>query len=240
VVIVAVDTSQHVGGVSLARDGALLGEERFGAEASHLVALGESVERLLRPHHLAVGDIDRVALVSGPGSFTGLRVGMAWAKGLHAARGVELATIGTLELMALPHLETHATVCTMLDARKGEVYAAVFARYDEDRGMPLHRARAIVAPCAAPAGRFAAALEESPGLLVGGGVARYLDDVVSSLPDAGRGRFAEPLDQAPSVSHLALAAHRFTALEAAVVPELEPDYIRSSEAELGRLRGTAS
>lgn len=243
-VIVAVDTSQRIGGVALARDGEVLGEARFGAEASHLVELGAAVEGLLEPHGAdaptrGAAGIDRVALVSGPGSFTGLRIGMAWAKGLHAATGVELVTMGTLELMALPHLQTHETVCAMLDARKGEVYAAVFARPGGDEA-PLRRARVIVAPCAMPAARFMARLPEAPALFTGSGVVRYREDVEVGMPSAPAHRiaFAEPLDAPPPVAHLARVAHRLVPLGPASIPALEPDYIRPSEAELKRLKET--
>ena len=86
-VILAVDTSLQVGSVALARDGTVLGTERFDEPSSHLVALGGAVERLLAAAGLAASDVARVAVVTGPGSFTGLRIGLAFAKGLHAATG---------------------------------------------------------------------------------------------------------------------------------------------------------
>lgn len=228
-VVVGIDTSQRVGGVALARDGRSCAEARFGAAASHLVELGRTLDRLLSDAGLTLGDVDRVALVSGPGSFTGLRIGMAFAKGLHAGAGVELATIGSLELMALPHLEAWETVCPMLDARKREVYAAVYGRGKPDSVRAAER----VAPRAMPARQFLDSLDAAPALLVGSGVERYRDDIA-----AGASAFADPLDQPPSASWLARIGHRLEALPAGRILSLEPDYVRSSEAELKRLRET--
>lgn len=215
--------------MALARDGGVLGEAGFGAAASHLVGLGSALEGLLDDAGLAIADIDRVALVAGPGSFTGLRIGMAFAKGLHAGMGVEIATMGSLELMALPHLGRWNTVCPMLDARKREVYAAVYGR-----GAGV-RADERVAPRAMPAEAFLSSLESAPALLVGSGVERYRD-VIASHPRAGT--LADPLDQPPSAAWLARIGHRLDALPRETILSLEPDYVRSSEAELKRLRET--
>ena len=84
-VVVAVDTSHTSGSAALARNGRFVAGDRFGDGASHLVSLGATVDGLLADQGLAPQDIERVALVAGPGSFTGLRIALAWVKGLHAA-----------------------------------------------------------------------------------------------------------------------------------------------------------
>jgi tRNA threonylcarbamoyladenosine biosynthesis protein TsaB len=228
-VVLSLETSQRVGSVALARRGELLGAERFGAASSHLIELGVAIDRLLDRHGLEIDKVERVALVAGPGSFTGLRIGMAFAKGLHAGLGLEIATIGSLELLALPHLETHATVCAMLDAHKREVYAAVYGR---DFG-PVTGARTLVEPCAVPAVDFMKRVDVATSFFVGSGVQRYHDTVRQAAPGA---KYAEPLDQSPSAEHLARIGHRLDALPRERVRTLEPDYIRSSEAELKRLK----
>jgi tRNA threonylcarbamoyladenosine biosynthesis protein TsaB len=220
--------------VAVARDGEVLGAERFGAGASHLVELGAALERVMAAHRLGRDDLDRVAVVSGPGSFTGLRIGMAFAKGLHAGLGVEVVTMGTLTLMALPFLESYPSVLPMLDARKREVYAAMFTP-PADETPPFAAATVVVAPRAMKAAAFLELLPSPPGLVVGSGAERYRDDVVRLVPGA---RLAEPLTQAPPVEHLARIGERLEALSPEAVRSLEPDYIRSSEAELKRLRET--
>jgi len=233
VVVVAIDTSQRRGSAALSRGGDVLSESAFGEGESHLRDLGVTIDRMLSEHGLEVGDVARVALVTGPGSFTGLRIGMAFVKGLHAGLGVEIVTIGTLTLLALPHLEAHERVCAMLDAHKHEVYAAVFARAAAEH-PPMATADMVVSPCAMPAARFVEQLPFVPGLFVGAGVARYRDVVE---PVVGTASLADPLDTPPSAAHLARIAHRLTPLGVEAIRSLEPDYVRASEAELKRLKG---
>jgi tRNA threonylcarbamoyladenosine biosynthesis protein TsaB len=230
-VVAAIDTSHRVGGVALARDGDVLASARFGAESSHLVELGRTLDRLLAENGLAARDVERLALVRGPGSFTGLRIGMAFVKGLCAGLGADVVTVGTLELLALPHLDHHETVCTLVDAFKKEVYGAVFGRAGAE--SPAVRARVVVPPCAMEPRRFLDALPSKPALFVGSGVARYLDVVRAAVVGAV---VADASDSPPSVEHLARVAHRLEPLTRPGVRSLEPDYIRSSGAKLKRLK----
>jgi tRNA A37 threonylcarbamoyladenosine modification protein TsaB len=156
---------------------------------------------------------------------------MAFVKGLCAGLGAEVVTVGTLELLALPRFDRHETVCTLVDAFKGEVYGAVFAR--AGAGLPAVRARVVVPPCAMEPARFLDALPSAPSLFVGTGVARYIDVVREKVP---RATIAQPADTPPSVEHLALVAHLLDPLSRDGVRALEPDYIRSSGATLKRLK----
>ncbi|HET6462319.1 MAG TPA: tRNA (adenosine(37)-N6)-threonylcarbamoyltransferase complex dimerization subunit type 1 TsaB, partial [Candidatus Krumholzibacteria bacterium] len=116
-ITLSLDTSHPVGSVALARDGELVGSETFREPSSHLVALGHAVDQLLASTALTPAGIDRLAVVTGPGSFTGLRIGLSFAKGLHAARHIPMVTINALQLLALPWLAPGARVCAMIDAR---------------------------------------------------------------------------------------------------------------------------
>ena len=105
-ITLALDTSHAVGSVALARDGAVLGEATFSAPATHLVELARAVERLLGENRLSARDVARVAVVLGPGSFTGVRIALAFAKGL-AAAGTELVGMSSLQALARPLLDRH-------------------------------------------------------------------------------------------------------------------------------------
>ena len=72
-----------------------LSTAEFREPSTHLVGLGRAVDRTLKAEGLSTGAIDRLAVVTGPGSFTGLRIGLSFAKGLHAATGVQVVTIAT-------------------------------------------------------------------------------------------------------------------------------------------------
>lgn len=236
-VTLAVDTSHAVGSAALAVDGGLLGVERFDQPSSHLVALGRAVETLLTSANRTARDIDRVAIVIGPGSFTGLRIGLAFAKGLHAARAMDVVTVDSLRLLSLAHLQTSATVCAMIDARRGEVYGAVYARASdaESHDDPV-AAREVVAPRAEALETFLAALAPTTPVFVGTGAAAHAEAIRSRFPAAQVGNEG---DMFPSTGYLATLAHRMRALEPEAIRALEPLYIRPSGAERKRLRPRA-
>jgi tRNA threonylcarbamoyladenosine biosynthesis protein TsaB len=233
-VTLALDTSQAVGSVALSRDGAVLGAEHFRAPSSHLVALGRTVEHLLVVHGLAPADVDRLAVVVGPGSFTGLRIGLSFVKGFHAARGAEVVTIESLRLLALPLLSEHARVCALVDARRGEVYAAVYERATEaERAADPSAARAVVPPCAREPEALLASLAAAPDAFAGSGALAHRGAIAARFPLAAVDETDEGL---PSTACLAAIAHGMHALGHAAIRDLEPTYVRPSGAERVRLR----
>lgn len=236
-VVIALDTSHSEGSMAAARDGTLLSVARFGEPRSHLAGIGPSLARVLDAASVSVDDIGRVAVVIGPGSFTGLRIGLAFAKGLAAGVGVGVVAVNTLELLAWPFLDGHPSVCSMVDARRGEVYAAVYRRPQGQEGdAGVERAEAVIAPCAADPGAFlerVGAAGAEPSLFVGTGVGRFADRL---------GRFAaaekvsDPDGAYPSTAYLATVAHRLDVLEEERVRSLEPLYLRASYARRKKLR----
>lgn len=271
-VVLAVDTSHPQGSVALAVDGIVEAQSGFGTASSHLVELGACVDRLLRERKLTIADVSRVALVEGPGSFTGLRVGMAYVKGIAAALDVEVVTVGTLELLAMPLLrpddaagveaavETPATkldrwvermrVCPMVDARKGEVYAAVYewgggdagAAADESRGGRADAAganagsnalTALIEPRAQSPETFVETAQRFQPLFLGTGANRYRRVLENA---AGSDRIAPAETAIPSTAYLCGIAHRLKPLSRAAVRSLEPFYLRPSDAVLKRLK----
>ena len=83
-----------------------------------------------------IEDLSRIALVAGPGSFTGLRIGMAFVKGIHAALGTEIVTITSLELISRALAAGRRRICPMIDARKNEVYTALYEYGQNQAGPP--------------------------------------------------------------------------------------------------------
>jgi tRNA threonylcarbamoyladenosine biosynthesis protein TsaB len=231
-VVVAIDTSHSAGSAALARDGVVVSRATFGEGGSHLVELGRTVDGLLSGVGLGAGDIDRVAFVIGPGSFTGLRIGLSWVKGLHAALGVDVVTMGTLELLALPLLAETASVCAMVDARRDEIYGACFSQPTMRDGVAIGAAASIAPVAQAPAA-FVERLDAAVEVFVGTGVARY-----RSLLDGFAGaRFVDaPGDALPSTAHLAAIAGHLGALPHDRVRTLEPSNLRGSAARKRKLR----
>ena len=128
--ILALETATAQGGVALTR-GALLGgralaEYSLHPETLHGRRLLGPAEMLLADSGLSWDDLDAVAVSRGPGSFTGLRLGMAAAQGLSLATGKPLVAVPTLTALAAQAPLLDMPVCALLDARKGQVYAALY------------------------------------------------------------------------------------------------------------------
>jgi tRNA threonylcarbamoyladenosine biosynthesis protein TsaB len=236
-VTLALDTSHPIGSVAVARDGELIGAQQFGEPATHLVGLGHAVDHALRAAGIDASGLDRLAVVTGPGSFTGLRIGLSFAKGLHAATGVPVVTIDALRLLALPWLGSLDLVCAMIDARRGEVYAALYGRVSASEATAdPSAAREIIAPCAVTPDGWLSALEVAPDVFVGTGADAKRELLHTHFAHAA---ISDAQAMVPSTAHLAAIAHRMQPLDEAAVRSLEPLYIRPSGAEQKKLRAHA-
>jgi tRNA threonylcarbamoyladenosine biosynthesis protein TsaB len=126
--ILGLDTSTRSGSVALVEDGRIRAELNVAGPLDHSERLLPSVDFLLDRLGLAVNDLDAVAVTRGPGSFTGVRVGLATAAGLARAAGIPAAGVPTLEALAhaTPPPEAGRWICTWIDAGRREIYAAAF------------------------------------------------------------------------------------------------------------------
>jgi tRNA threonylcarbamoyladenosine biosynthesis protein TsaB len=124
--ILGLDTATWKASVGLRIDGETVAEKSRTADGSHAVSLLSLIEEVLQDGGCSVRDLDAVAVSGGPGSFTGLRIGLSVAKGLAYATGARLIAVPTLEALARTVAHLDGKVCPVLDARKGELYAACF------------------------------------------------------------------------------------------------------------------
>lgn len=143
--ILGIDTSGPVAGVCLWRDG----RPRYSATAdvglTHSEALMPMVDQALTACGLAMADVELVASVAGPGSFTGVRIGVCAAKGFAMARDIPCAQVDALQALAAGAFGFDGEICPILDARRGQVYCARFrfsagalpVRLAEDAAMGL-------------------------------------------------------------------------------------------------------
>ena len=130
--ILNIETSASVCSVALAKDGKELLSKEVVEDRRHAASLAVLIQELLSEKHLDVQDLDAVAVSKGPGSYTGLRIGVSTAKGLCFGGNVPLIGVSTLEAMASGFLHSFSTgpepffLCPMMDARRMEVYTSVF------------------------------------------------------------------------------------------------------------------
>lgn len=139
--ILNIETSTNVCSTAISQDGVcIFNKEEHGAP-NHAVRLGSFVDEALSFADSHAIPLDAVAVSGGPGSYTGLRIGVSMAKGICYGRGIRLISVPTLELLAVPvllehELEESSLLCPMLDARRMEVYSAVYDRsLQEARGV---------------------------------------------------------------------------------------------------------
>ncbi len=129
--VLGIDTSTMMGSVGLIDDDRPIGEYSLSIEVTHSERLMEGVNILLQGSRTRLEDIDGFAISTGPGSFTGLRIGLGTVKGLCMATGKGAAPVPTLEALALNMPYCSYAICPVLDARKKEIYAALF-KYSEN------------------------------------------------------------------------------------------------------------
>ena len=142
--ILAVDTSATAASVAVAEENKLIGEFSINTALTHSQTLMPMVDELLKNTGLSVNDIGAVAVNAGPGSFTGVRIGVAAVKGIAFPKNLPCVSVSTLESMAYNMLGNDCIVCSVMDARCSQVYNALFrvkgctvTRMTDDRALSL-------------------------------------------------------------------------------------------------------
>jgi tRNA threonylcarbamoyladenosine biosynthesis protein TsaB len=221
--ILALESSAKPASVAVYNDGKLLGQYFQNSEFSHSRTLLAMAESLLKNLSLKPSDIGLVAVAHGPGSFTGVRIGVSAAKGLTLGLDIPVCGVSTLEAIAYQTLNPDIIICPVMDARREQVYNAFFEwengsliRLCDDRAISLEdlavELRELAKPC----------------LLVGDGATISYD----YLSQEGiQCKIAPELLRYQTAYGVALAALHTEPISAAA---LEPNYLRPSQAERER------
>ena len=215
--VLAIDTTSPRGSVAVAGEEGVLAEARVVASAGHSTWLLPAVAALLGGLGLRAGALDAFAVTTGPGSFTGLRVGLGSVQGLALASGRPCVGLSTLDVLALTATGASETIVALVDAFRAEVYSGVY-----DAAGNLRGERKV--------GSLAALLEGLPAgsAFVGDVAAASREAIRSAVPGA---LFPEPV--AFLAGPLALAALREIARGAAVpASALRPVYLRDAGVRL--------
>ncbi len=225
--VLALDASHMKGSVAVTRGSEPLCEIIFDASDTHSATLMPAVDQCLASARAAIKEIDLFVTVIGPGSFTGLRIGLASVKGFAAVARRPVAAVCSLELLAAAVPFAGVPVLPLIDARRGEVYAAM---YDTSGGLPVE----ILPPFASAPGSLAASILETgidgPVIVCGTGSEKYRAELEKGLP-AGT-RYCGPRWSTPSASIAAELALEGDAVSYDGLSALEPLYIRPPDAKL--------
>lgn len=229
--ILSIDTATPCSSVALTlgtrQDGRVIAAFSLTGKVTHSRRLLSVIDLLMSETARTWQDIDGIAISLGPGSFTGLRIGMATAKGLAAAAGKVLIGISTLDALASKCV-SDKLICAVLDARKKEVYAA-FYRVGGDGLVTRVSDQAVLPP------KDLAVQVMEPVVMVGDGASAYGEFFQSLLGE--RVVLAPAQLHEPSAASLGLlAGEKLLRGELLDLAEGVPTYIRSSDAELNLLK----
>jgi tRNA threonylcarbamoyladenosine biosynthesis protein TsaB len=215
----AIDTATNSGGVALARNAEVVGVLMTKTPLRYSERLIENIEVLLERFALNIPDIQCFVAASGPGSFTGLRIGMASVKAFCQSLNRPGIAVPTLEALAYRFRHTSPRVAPMVDARRQQIYGGLYeSREGEVRVLRPDQA-------SSPA-EWLRGLPPEPCLFVGDGAQMYASAVAAARPSdrliRSDNRILEQLCQ--------LAYHRFTRGEVSEASELTVNYVRPSDA----------
>lgn len=236
--VVALDTTTRPGSHALVRDGAVLVVQAGDAAHAHAERLPGDVLASLTAHGLSPRDVDLFAVAAGPGSFTGLRIGIAAMQGLAFATGTPIIGVSALDALAYAaaaQVAPKGAVAAWMDAQRGEVFAAL---YRPAASSPALLETVDEARVAGPADVLARwrGMGVDRAVFAGDGAVKYRV-LLDAWPEVA-GTVLEPVPLlAPAVARLAAA--RFAQGGTFVPHAVEPIYVRRPDAELARDRREA-
>ncbi len=220
--VLGIETSTEARSVAVVEDGRLKGELFLGGEGRHSARLMEEMDLLLRSLGLPPSRIEGVAVTIGPGSFTGLRVGLSIAKGLAFAAGIPILGIGTLDALRASAPFWTGMICPIIDARNQRVYGAL---YRVISGQTEQLEREGLRDLRSWIRNF-----WGPVLFIGDASVKYREVIEDSLGDVAR--FAPVELCHPRASVVArLGWERLKRRESDDLERLVPLYLQESQAE---------
>jgi len=240
--VVGIDTSSATASVALLEDEQLIAERCHpgsiaghaaglaGFKSNHAAILIPLIESVVRQARASLPEVSGIALSIGPGSFTGLRIGLSTVKGLAYGWGIPVAGVSTLLAQAARVGEFDGVICALLDARKNEVYAALFRK--SEHGL-TRLTEDLLVTAEDVIGQIRSRIGNMPCLFIGDAIDRYGKRLLDSL-GGGVHLYTENSVSscAAAVAHLGMK--RFRKSESDDLDNLVPVYLRPSEAEAKR------
>lgn len=227
--ILGIDSSGLVASVAVVEDGVILGEYTMNYKKTHSQTLLPMLDELCQMTELDLNSVDAIAIAAGPGSFTGLRIGAATAKGLGLALDKPLVEVPTLEGLAYNLHGTDRLVCPLMDARRNQVYTGIYRFVPEGNDFSL---MAVEQQCAKDIREVLARLNElqQEVIFLGDGVPVYRNIIEQELQV--KYYYASPSNNRQrAASVAALGAVLYGQGRVVTAAEHQPEYLRKSQAE---------
>jgi len=222
-IILAVDTTTFAGSVALLENTKLLSEVNIESFSTYSERLLPSINFLLEINKLRIQEIDAFAMAIGPGSFTGIRIGLSMIKSFSYASGKPIAPVSSLKALALKLFRSQSRlICPILDAKKGEIYAALFeSRKDELKEI-------IAQGAYSPDYFFSLVPCHRVVYFIGNGIQTYREKINQYYKDKARFSFRSPF----IAYEVGLSGYELLRKNKGIsFRELKPLYFRRSQAE---------
>jgi len=223
--ILAIDSSSTSGSVAICKSDKIVFLSYLDLQITHSERLLPQIDFGLKKSDLTLDDIDLIAITNGPGSFTGIRIGLATAKGFCFGKKIPLLAVNTLEIMAFNLFGSCLPILPFLDARMNEVYAALYSPQMKIMQPPQNSKPAD----------FLKNITEKV-IIVGDGSEKYKDIIEQSGIEC---EFAKPHQNIVLASALigyALNLPEIPKYDFEFISNLEPFYLRKSQAELAKMK----
>lgn len=219
--ILAVDTSNQVLSVALLNDKQIIGEITTNIAKNHSVRLMPAVEKLMKDVNVNPSELDRIIVAKGPGSYTGVRIGLATAKTMAWALNIPVIGVSSLEVLAYQGILFDGIICPFFDARRGLVYTGAYQWKNEKLETVMEEENILMT-------EWLEKLKESGEkvLFLSQDIEPFREVIAAYLQD--KAVIADESFQLPRAAHLALLGKE---READSVHALVPNYLRLAEAE---------
>ena len=226
--VLALDSSGLVASIAIVQDDELLGEYTINHKKTHSQTLLPMLDEVAKMIELDMNTIDFIAVSAGPGSFTGLRIGSATAKGLALALDKQIVSVPTIDAMAYNLWGSEGQICPIMDARRNQVYTGLYQFEDEHMNT-------ILSECVLMIEEIIARINESgkKTIFLGDGVAAFREYIEENIKVPYKFAPANNNKQrASSVAALGIELYKEGKAEDAKVHK--PEYLRLSQAERER------
>lgn len=234
--ILALDSSGLVAGVALTQDGTLIAEYTTNYKKTHSQTLLPMLDEIKKMVDLDLHTVDVIAVAAGPGSFTGLRIGSATAKGLGLALQVPLAAVPTVDALAYNLYGCDKVICPLMDARRNQVYTGL---YTFEKKEDAYELQTLLAQCALPVTELAARINAlgKEVVFLGDGVPVYRDILVNAVQVPYS--FAPASCNRQRAALVAVLGEEYAKQGKLVnAADFAPEYLRLSQAERERLEAS--
>ncbi len=237
--VIGIDSSGLVASVAIAEDGRLVAEYTVNNKKTHSQTLLPMLEEIVKMSGLNMQEADAIAIAAGPGSFTGLRIGSATAKGLGLALGKPIVPVSTVDALAYNLYGTDALVCPLMDARRNQVYTGIYGFEEKqpegDSLCKAYKLNVIKEACAVPVEEIAQQINKlgKKVIFLGDGVpvfAGQLQDLMKVPYTFAPAHLA--MQRAGCVAVLGMERFQEGIFEEAAAHS--PEYLRLSQAERER------